>query len=173
MKCQKCPNAATLHITEIMSEDSIEELHLCEGCAQKYLYEPQNKQAGGKHAAPPGAFTTGPTSGLGHGAAEEEGSGSPQRECEICGIKFVDFRNTGRLGCPHDYQAFKEELTPLLENIHGEVKHVGKVPRRLPQARQTQSELAQLRKQLLQAVNKEHYEEAARLRDRIRQLEES
>ena len=46
-------------------------------------------------------------------------------------------------------------------------------PRRLPQSKQTQSELIQLRKQLLQAVNKEAYEEAARLRDRIRRLEES
>jgi protein-arginine kinase activator protein McsA len=31
----------------------------------------------------------------------------------------------------------------------------------------------QLRKQLLQAVHKEAYEEAARIRDRIRRLEES
>ena len=48
----------------------------------------------------------------------------------------------------------------------------GKTPRRLPQSKQTQSELVQLRKQLLQAVNKEAYEEAAQLRDRIRKLEE-
>jgi protein arginine kinase activator len=60
-----------------------------------------------------------------------------------------------------------------LENIHGEVRHCGKTPRRLPQNRQTQSELLQLRKQLQQAVTREAYEEAARLRDRIRQLEES
>ena len=70
-------------------------------------------------------------------------------QCEVCGIKFVDFRNTGRLGCPHDYQEFREELTPLLENIHGETRHCGKTPRRLPQSKQTQSELIQLRKQLL------------------------
>ncbi len=62
---------------------------------------------------------------------------------------------------------------PLLENIHGETRHVGKTPRRLPQSKQTQSELIQLRKQLLNAVSREAYEEAARLRDRIRQLEES
>ena len=96
-----------------------------------------------------------------------------QRECPLCGIKFVEFRNSGRLGCPHDYQEFREELVPLLENIHGETRHCGKTPRRLPQNKQTQSELIQLRKQLQQAVNKEAYEEAARLRDRIRQLEES
>jgi protein arginine kinase activator len=151
-----------LHITEIVSEDQVEELHLCEECAHKYLYEPQQKQQTGIKQA--------------QSAVPVEESEEPavlNRECEVCGLKFVDFRNTGRLGCPHDYDEFREELLPLLENIHGETRHCGKSPRRLPQAKQTQSELLQLRKQLLQAVNKEAYEEAARLRDRIRRLEES
>jgi protein arginine kinase activator len=160
MKCQKCPNAATLHITEIVSEEHVEELHLCEVCAHKYLSEPQPKVSGSKLAPP----------------TPVEDSDEPEgvnRECEICGIKFVDFRNTGRLGCPHDYDVFRDELMQLLENIHGETRHSGKVPRRLPQNKQTQAELMQLRKQLLQAVHKEAYEDAARLRDRIRHLEES
>jgi protein arginine kinase activator len=160
MKCQKCPKAATLHITEVLPEEQFEELHLCEECAHKYLYEPQQKASAGKASE----------------AGQEEGdevSSLNQRECPICGIKFVEFRNSGRLGCPHDYQEFREELLPLLENIHGETRHCGKMPRRLPQNKQTQSELTQLRKQLHQAVTKEAYEEAARLRDRIRQLEES
>ena len=109
-------------------------------------------------------------------SAQGEESDEPalsNRECEVCGIKFVDFRNTGRLGCPHDYQEFREELLPLLENIHGETRHCGKTPRRLPQNKQTQSELIQLRNRLKQAITKEDYEEAARLRDRIRILEES
>jgi len=160
MKCQKCTKAATLHITEIVSEDQVEELHLCEECAHKYLYEPQKQQTGIKQV-PSGAHEEG------------EEPAVLNRECEVCGIKFVDFRNTGRLGCPHDYQEFRDELLPLLENIHGETRHTGKTPRRLPQSKQTQSELIQLRKQLLQAVNKEAYEEAVRLRDRIRRLEES
>jgi protein arginine kinase activator len=159
MKCQKCPNAATLHITEIVSEEQVEELHLCEVCAHKYLSEPQPSKAAAKA----------------HGAAggeDVEEAGGIHRECDLCGVKFVDFRNTGRLGCPHDYEVFRDELLQLLENIHGETRHVGKVPRRLPQSKQTQAELMQLRKQLLQAVHREAYEEAARLRDRIRQLEE-
>ena len=45
MKCQKCAKAATLHITEVITEDQFEELHLCEECANKYLYEPQQKTA--------------------------------------------------------------------------------------------------------------------------------
>jgi protein arginine kinase activator len=161
MKCQKCTKAATLHITEVLSEDQYEELHLCEECAHKYLYDTQqSKKPGGKAAAVvPALEESGQSSGTG-------------RECPQCGLKFVDFRNSGRLGCPHDYQEFREELTQLLENIHGETKHCGKVPRRLPQNKQTASELAQLRKQLQQAVTREAYEDAARIRDRIRQIEE-
>ncbi len=64
-------------------------------------------------------------------------------------------------------------MATLLENIHGETRHCGKTPRRLPQNKQVQSELIQLRKQLQQAVTKEAYEDAARLRDQIRKLEES
>jgi protein arginine kinase activator len=160
MKCQKCAKAATLHITEVIGEEQIEELHLCEECAQKYLYEPSQKQTGIKTA-----------SGLPGDEVDEPAS--LHRECDVCGVKFVDFRNSGRLGCPHDYEVFRDDLLPLLENIHGETKHCGKTPRRLPQNKQMQSELIQLRKKLLQAVNKEAYEEAAKLRDQIKRLEES
>ncbi len=154
MKCQKCPNAASLHITEILGEDHVEELHLCEVCAHKYLSEPQPKAAA-------------------KGSIRDDDLDGANRVCEACGIKFVDFRNTGRLGCPHDYEVFREELLQLLENIHGETRHCGKVPRRLPQCKQMQAELTQLRKQLSLAVHREAYEEAAQLRDRIRQLEEN
>jgi protein arginine kinase activator len=159
MKCNKCTKPATYHITEVVSEDHYDELHLCEECYHKFFYEPQ---AG-----------MGSKGGIGPIEDSDEASLLNQRECPVCGIKFVEFRNTGRLGCPHDYQEFREELTPLLENIHGETRHCGKTPRRLPQNKQTQSELLQLRKQLQQAVTREAYEDAARLRDRIRQLEES
>ncbi len=160
LKCQKCPKPATYHITEVLSEEQYEELHLCEDCYQKFFYDSQ-PQAGGQKG------------GIGQLEEGDEASALNQRECPVCGIKFVEFRNSGRLGCPHDYQEFREELAPLLENIHGEIRHCGKTPRRLPQNKQTQSELIQLRKQLQQAVTREAYEDAARLRDRIRQLEES
>ena len=161
MKCQRCPKQATLHITEVVGEDQFEDLHLCEECASEYLYKPQQLKPGG------------PKTSLAEAMEEsDEISALNQRECPQCGIKFVEFRNSGRLGCPHDYQEFREELATLLENIHGETRHCGKTPRRLPQSKQTQSELIQLRKQLQQAINREAYEDAARLRDQIRKLEE-
>ena len=149
MKCQHCPKLSTLQITEIHAENNFEEFHLCDECAQKYLYEtsPKKKKGDGREA------------------------GGSEKECEQCGTKFVDFRNTGRLGCPHDYQAFQAELLPLLESIHSSTRHAGKTPRR-PSQRVRSQELTRLRKDLQKAVTSEAYEEAARLRDRIRRLEE-
>ncbi len=157
MKCQKCSKQAVMHITEVLGEEQFEEYHLCEDCAQKYLYESPKKS--GKHAE------------TNVGDESEEIGSLNARECPVCGIKFVEFRNSGRLGCPHDYEEFREELLPLLENIHGETRHAGKQPRRLPQTRQAQSELIQLRKQLQQAISREAYEEAASIRDRIRRMD--
>ena len=156
MKCQRCPKQATLHITEVLGEDRFDEVHLCEDCAKKYLYEPQQK----KQAAKAGAAEL---------AETDEGTGA---KCPACGISFVEFRNHGRFGCAHDYDAFKAELLPLMESVHGDTRHAGKAPRRLPRAKGAQLELAQLRRKLQQLISEENYEEAARVRDRIKELEE-
>jgi protein arginine kinase activator len=158
MKCQRCPKQATLHITEVLGEDRYEEVHLCDECAKKYLYEPQQK----KQAAKPSEVE----------AAEVEDPAVGTR-CPECGITFLEFRNHGRFGCAHDYDAFKADLLPLLESVHGETRHAGKIPKRAPSARTMQAELSHLRQRLQALVSEENYEEAARVRDRIKQLEES
>jgi protein arginine kinase activator len=159
MKCQRCPKQATYHITEVLGDEKFVELHLCETCAKEHLSEPNQSL---KKAVSGGKATAEATSGSDPGG----------KHCDACGLKFVEFRNAGRLGCSHDYDAFREELLPLLESIHGDVKHQGKTPRRLPKAKSAQTELSQLRKKLAKAVADEAYEDAARLRDKIKQLEE-
>jgi protein arginine kinase activator len=159
-KCERCTSSpATVHVTEILGEGKFEEHHVCEQCYAKYLHDTQNKN-GGK------ALTTESSGGL-------EDALFSQQECPQCGIKFVDFRNSHRLGCPLDYEVFRNELMPLLENIHGEAKHCGKTPHRYPQTKKTEAELVQLRQRLKRAVEREEYEEAARLRDQIKTLEEA
>jgi protein arginine kinase activator len=91
--------------------------------------------------------------------------------CPVCGIKFMEFRAEGRLGCPHDYTVFRTELAKLLERIHRASRHVGKSPRRRPPDSARLAELAELRKQLREAVEVEAYERAAHLRDLIREKE--
>jgi protein arginine kinase activator len=152
MKCQACPKAATIQITELHSEENFEEFHFCDECAQKYLYDSTPKKKAVPVVAP-------------------DVPAASDKQCEQCGTKFVDFRNSGRLGCPHDYQAFLAELLPLLESIHGATRHAGKTPRR-PSPKVRAQELNKLRKDLQRAVVAEAYEEAAQLRDRIRRLEE-
>ncbi len=50
--------------------------------------------------------------------------------CPDCGIKFMEFRAGGRLGCPHDYWVFAKGLLPLFQRYHGATRHVGKAARR-------------------------------------------
>ena len=104
------------------------------------------------------------------GQAAEELAKLDQRSCPKCGITFYEFRNQGRLGCPHDYEYFKRELTPLIMNIHGEGKHTGKRPKR-EAATGGGAELIRLRRAMDDAIKKEDYELASKLRDQIRDLE--
>jgi protein arginine kinase activator len=135
----------------------VQELHLCETCAQQYLNQEQDESEGGGE----------PAQKEGDLPIEE----ADHLACPNCGITFREFRQQGRLGCPHDYIAFAKELKPLLENIHGETQHTGKFPKRAPHASQLQYRLIKLRSDLRTAIDEEEYETAARLRDEIQSLE--
>jgi protein arginine kinase activator len=93
------------------------------------------------------------------------------KECPICGISFYEFRQGGRLGCPHDYVFFGEDLDPLLINVHGDNQHVGKQPKRGITDTESQTELIRLRRQMKEVVEQEDYEQASQIRDQIRQIE--
>ena len=70
MKCQKCHNQAILHITEVLGEEQFVELHLCEQCANKYLYESQQK-AGKEEQLPRGAGPVGEEGKVSSGQSRE------------------------------------------------------------------------------------------------------
>jgi protein arginine kinase activator len=91
--------------------------------------------------------------------------------CPACGIKYMEFRAEGRLGCPNDYEVFRVGLEPLLQRLHRSLRHKGKTPRHGPSLGKTSAEVIELRNRLRQAVETEAYEEAAQLRDLIRQKE--
>lgn len=161
-KCSRCSKPATLHITELR-EGAVHALHLCEACAHDYLDSSATPDA--DDAAESFAQK------LAEVADEGELEKLDKLSCPNCGITFREFRSRGRLGCPHDYIAFEAELMPLLENIHGETQHTGKIPRRAPDSSKRQYRLIKLRSDLKTAVDDEAYEDAARLRDEIQSLE--
>jgi protein arginine kinase activator len=158
MKCQSCDNPATVHLTDIV-QGKKKELHLCQACAEKQqLLTHQELNL-------PAILQT----LIGHhvGQLSDE---LARLACPVCGIKYMEFRAEGRLGCPHDYTVFRAGLEPLLMRIHRAERHVGKSPARRAPGRAVQTEL-DLRRQLRAAVEEERYEEAARLRDLLRQRE--
>lgn len=159
MKCGRCSKPAVLHITELRHGEA-QALHLCEGCAKEYLSHAQSTKSDLLPDSDPNPD-------------EPALDDLELQVCPNCGISFKEFRAQGRLGCPNDYVVFEEELLRLLENIHGETAHVGKVPKRSPQSSQLQFQLIKLRNELRSSIQEERYEDAARLRDSIRQLEES
>ena len=61
----------------------------------------------------------------------------------------------------------------MLENINEESLHIGKRPLRSPTQTADLSRLIQLRNQQREAVDREDYEAAAALRDRILEIEAS
>lgn len=162
MKCHRCAKVATLHITEIV-KGAAHELHLCEDCAQQYLSTAETEGAGDQSA---GALIKQP-----EGSEDIELEAIDKLVCPMCKLTFREFRSQGRLGCSHCYQAFRDELLPLLENIHGEVQHCGKFPKRAPDDSQKQYQLIKLRNDLRLAIAEESYEQAAKLRDQIQELE--
>ena len=158
MKCQSCDQPATVHLTDIVNGKK-RELHLCQECAEKQeLLKKQELNLSailqtviGQHVQPSDELA--------------------RLTCPACGIKYMEFKAGGRLGCPHDYEVFQEALLPLLERIHRSRRHVGKVAPHARAHAAHQAELRELRQQLRRAVEEEAYEEAARLRDRIREKE--
>lgn len=166
MKCQKCHKQATYHITDLDPENAgkFHEFHFCDEHALQHLTPP----------APPEGPAVGQLAKdlIGAGSSgTREASPSDKLTCPQCQITFAEFRTTGRLGCPYDYEVFRNDLMPLLESIHGETKHAGKVPRRAPRSGENQNTLIRLRNELKRAVAAEDYEAAARIRDDIRTVE--
>ena len=167
MLCQNCQQRpATVHLTKIINFAKTE-MHLCEVCA---------KAAGNELGIIFGTnftFQNLITGLLGDSGLEFDQQPSIGKElsCPNCGLTFSDFRNTGLLGCGECYRHFKNGLEPLLKKIHGSVGHTGKVPRRTGGKVRIRKEIHDFRQQLQQAIGKEDYEQAANLRDKIRQLE--
>ncbi len=124
MKCQQCDRPATFHITDLV-DGKPDEVHLCEACAQSFL-APSGDEAAEVMPAMAGLLAQ----QLAVGETADQLARLDERACPVCGITFLEFRKQGRLGCPHDYVFFAEELEPLLLNIHDETHHIGKVPKR-------------------------------------------
>jgi protein arginine kinase activator len=160
VKCQSCSNPATVHLTDIV-DGKKRETHLCQECAEKaQLLKDQELNLSAIVQTVIGPHLGQPTDEL------------ARLTCPVCGIKYMEFKAGGRLGCPHDYQVFRAGLEPLLQRIHRGLRHAGKTAKHAQERAARAAEIVQLRQQQRAAIEAEAYEEAARLRDLLRQKEQ-
>lgn len=162
MKCEICGvNDASVHFTQIR-DDRKSEMHLCKECAKtKGFHSPLDDM--------PFPLADILTSMVKPGG----GKGDPiaRLVCPDCGMRFIDFSRIGRFGCGRCYEAFRAPLEDLFRKVHGATKHSGRVvPRRPQTARSLIEEEVRLKEELRRAIEREEFEVAADIRDRLKAL---
>ncbi len=165
MNCHRCQEkTAVVQFTEIINNKK-RVLHLCEQCAREVQAEsfgliPQMNL----HSLLAGIFfnqMAGPFS-----------SAVPGGEmCPSCGLSEARFAKSGLLGCGVCYRHFGDRLDQVFRRIHGTTKHNGKVPERTGGRVKLSKRIDRLKVNLREAISREEFEEAAGLRDQIRELE--
>ena len=186
MLCEKCKQReATVHRQAIVNGVSHSE-HLCSECAAK---EGKGWMSDFGSFFNDDFFTT-PMSNWFQPFFQMTGSAAPEQKamsvsaCPHCGMTWDAFQKNGLLGCSECYNHFVDALPPLLRQLHGaNTEHIGKKPyasgaaTAAPQAQeaataQPQSEKERLQALMRTAIETENFEEAARLRDQIRALDD-
>ncbi|ASS76956.1 hypothetical protein CIG75_19890 [Tumebacillus algifaecis] len=171
MLCQRCQQRdATVHFSKILNGEK-SEIHLCETCAREnseFMMKPGENFS--FHNLISGLL------GFENQGSFGQMSGAQTRQntrCNTCGLTYQKFAELGRFGCADCYQSFGPRLEPLLRRIHGgATTHTGKVPQRTGGMIKMRKQIELLRRELQQKIQMEQFEEAALLRDRIRELEQ-
>ena len=161
MLCCICKEKeATVHLTQIAG-DKMQKVDLCEECAKT------------KGVNDPTGFSLADLLlGLGASQEIEQAAGGQEIKCGRCGFTQADFKKAGRLGCSECYVTFADGLESLLKSMHKGTKHLGKAPQSLQQSRDLSDKLKSLQKKLDKAVEQEDFEQAAQIRDEIKNTKE-
>jgi protein arginine kinase activator len=177
MLCDICKqHEATIHIQEIV-KNSKKAMHLCSECAVEKSQNDPSFDFGGFNLAE-----------MLYNISEAEDGETPDFssileptsdkqdikdvQCPECKWTLKALRQTGRVGCPHCYKVFHEVIVNALENMHRGKLHVGKKPngKCADNSPNFMLELMNLQKELDEVIQREEYEKAAKLRDKITNL---
>ena len=158
--CEECKTNEASYTISVMVGGEITTRHLCGDCMAKMNMD----IASGNIKSLLSTILSAITGDTAPGSAEKEVT------CPRCGMTLSVFTRTGHLGCPKCYEAFREQLQPMLLQIHGRVQHAGRQPLSTAEEQRKRSATEQLQRQMEQAVALEDFETAAKLRDQIRAL---
>ena len=126
--------------------------------------------------------------------------GEEELRCKGCNSTFEEIVNNGKFGCPQCYETFEDEIDSILKKIQGSNKHIGRLGK-LDKAKVDEdnkntnnakdlnekdaktvsssnntknkqiAKIEELKQTLKDLVKEEKYEEAAKIRDEIKELE--
>lgn len=161
MTCDHCHERDAVIAVTHVENSVVSQMHLCEKCAAE-----QGVDA---------VATTLPKHPLGEflqAVQQQPSAESASAPCTFCGMTLSDFKTVHRWGCAHCYSQFEAAIRELLRRVHGSSRHVGRsyLPPRVDQL-ERQSLAGALRDRLRRAIEKEDFELAADLRDRLRVME--
>ena len=160
MICNVCgTKEATIHLTEIIN-GQMAEVHICESCAEEKGTEFKTY------------FNFGDLLAGVAGLEKMLGTKKATFVCKDCGMDYADFAKNGRLGCSGCYASFQKPLASVIKQVQRSNFHVGKKPTRISKDLRTVHDLRQLQDKLRKSIQSEAFEEAARLRDQIKQAED-
>ena len=201
MLCQNCgKNEANVRYTQIVNGVK-KEMILCEDCARKLGIGNFKMRMPLHFSNLLGNLFEDYDEGLLPSFIKEN-----SRECDSCGTLYDDFINTGLLGCADCYDMFEDRLDPMLKNIQGNTKHIGRKPLNINEKMKNigdnfsrnkadekssakesvgsqnnsednkendkQEKIQELNKELSKAIEEERYEDAAKIRDEIKQIKD-
>lgn len=165
MMCEQCGiRPATFHFTKIVNGQKAE-MHLCEVCArERGEILPGNPDAFSIHNLLSGLLSA-------HQPSMNQMAARPI-QCPKCGLTYQQFSQSGKFGCSECYRAFSDQLEPLFRRVHGNTEHHGKIPLRTGHKIGLKRKLDDLKRLLAKKVEREEFEEAAKIRDQIRAMEQ-
>ncbi|MFP4500821.1 MAG: UvrB/UvrC motif-containing protein [Candidatus Hydrogenedentota bacterium] len=161
MLCQRChKNLATARYAEVV-DGKVTDRYLCEECMAQYQ---ESRATGFELTGAPNA----PRRAAVQSAVREP---AHEQRCDTCGTLLGCVLEHGYVGCNQCYANFREPIEDMLRERQCTLVHRGKNPE-LDDARARLRADMQTKRTLLRSLlRREKYEEAAKLRDEISELE--
>lgn len=173
MLCSKChKREAKVYYTEI-SNDEKKEQFLCEECAAEYTSFPNQSKSGEMTI---GGLLSSIISNYYKGTMSKIDEEQLKLQCPTCHMTYEQLMKEGKFGCADCYRVFQAVMEKGIRQIQGAEEHTGKHPVGYKKAEEPDeiklTEIDKLSIELQTAIQREEYEEAARLRDKIKELKE-
>jgi len=165
MLCTHCgKKEATFHYKTV-TNGVAQEMHLCRDCAQEM-------GIGEKYADLFGdALDFNSILNQVFNLSDKKLTSANNLKCTACGTDFNKFNTTGLLGCDKCYDVFSDAIETMLQKTQSSTVHNGKISGPDSEKIKKQNEIRELKSQLQKAILEEKYEDAAKLRDKIKSLE--